>query len=98
MRRAAVLEHEHQLVLRPIERAHAAIVFVPDAERLQFGVCTAAGGEQLETMPPIHADEVNRSVGAVPDQAPENLFQERGELSLGHFARRHRELAMTYAT
>src|SRR6202035_897367 len=37
------LEHENQLVLRPIERAHAAVGLVPYAKVLQFGKDLFAG-------------------------------------------------------
>ena len=62
VRRGADLEHEHQLVLRPIERSHAAVVLVPDAEVLQLRVTPLAAAEQFADMPPVHADEVNGAI------------------------------------
>src|SRR5438105_7958119 len=40
VRRPAVLEHEDQLVLAPVERPHAGIVLDPHAQVLEFGIDT----------------------------------------------------------
>ena len=64
VRRVARLEDEDQLVLRAVERAHAAIGLRPDAEVLELGVGPACRGQDLALMAPVHADEVDRAVAA----------------------------------
>ena len=92
VRRRAVLEGENQLMARAVERAHAAVVLVPDAEVLQFRVGLAAGGEQRVGMAPIHAHEMEGAVRAVPREVGESRSQELRELRLGHFSGGHDEV------
>jgi hypothetical protein len=58
------LEHENQLMLRPIETPHAAIGLVPDAKVLQFGKNLFAGIQQFAHMAPIHENECDCTVPA----------------------------------
>ena len=44
VRRPAVLEDKDQLVLAAVERAHAGIVFDPDAKVFELGVDRFSGG------------------------------------------------------
>ena len=90
------LEHEDQLVLGPVERAHAAIVLVPDAQVLLLGIEAAGGGQQLIDVPPVHADKVNRAVRAMGDQMAEHGLEEPGELDLGHLAGGHDEVLVPF--
>src|SRR6266516_3943613 len=59
------LPHEHQLMLRAIERAHASIDLVPDTEVLELAIDLAAGGEHLPHVAPIHADLMDRAINGV---------------------------------
>ena len=60
--RRADLEHEDELVLGAVERAHAAVGLVPDAEVLELREHRLAGGKQLAHVAPVHADEGDGAV------------------------------------
>src|SRR5260370_3899953 len=45
-------------------------------------------------MPPIHADKMERAIGAKRGKVLQNLAQKRSELGSVHLARSHREGAM----
>ena len=91
------LPDEHQLVLGPIERAHAGIVLVPDAEVLELAIDGLAGLEHLGHVPPVHADLMDRAVDAVGHQRPEDRRQEGRKLHPAHLTAAHREAAVTDA-
>src|SRR5437764_12186434 len=55
------LPHEHQFMLRAVERAHAGVGLVPDTEVLEL-VALEAGGEQLPQVAPVNADLIDRTV------------------------------------
>src|SRR5271167_1840467 len=94
VRGLAVLEHEHQLVRRAIERAHAGVRLCPNAEVLKLKAIALAGFEELAHMAPIHAYEQDGAVMQRRDQRGDELGEEGREVVLGHLARRHRELAV----
>jgi len=52
------------------------------------------GVEHFAHMPPIHADEVNGTIGTDGTKAIERGSQELREVALAHSAGRHREVAM----
>src|ERR1700730_17960840 len=87
----AILEDEDQLVLAAVERAHAGIVFDPDAEVFELGVDRCSGSSQVNLVPTIHAQEIQRASGAVGGQQLQNRRQESGYPGPGHPARGHRE-------
>ena len=74
--------------LRAIERPHAAVGLVPDAQVLELGEDRLAGLEQLAHVTPVHADEGDRAVARERCGMPERLLQEAGERFDGHLARR----------
>src|SRR5258708_8398547 len=92
------LPHEHQFMLRAIERAHAGIALVPDTEVLELAVDLAAGGQHLPHVPPIHADLMDRAVDGVLGEALKHRLQEIREFGLAHLATPHGKIAMTNAT
>ena len=94
MRILAVLEHEDKLVLAAVQRTHARVVLRPDTDVLELGIGLLAGLEELAQVPPVHADEVQRSVTAVTSQVAAHPSQKRGELCFRHFTGSHRKLAV----
>ena len=93
----ADLEHEHQLVLAPIERPHAAVGLVPDAQVLELGKDRPPGRQQFAHMAPVHADERDGAVAAGRGGMPKRRLQEGRECLARHFAGPHGELAMADA-
>src|SRR6266404_723433 len=81
-------------MLRAIERAHAAIVFGPDADVLQLRVGSSAGRHYFRAMAPIHALEMNRTVHRIARQMAAYRLQECRKLGLRHLAGCHGELAV----
>jgi hypothetical protein len=51
--------------------------------------------EQFSHVPPIHANEMNRTVSTVPCYESKTLCQERNKLEFVHLARRHLEVRMS---
>src|SRR5438094_4745934 len=96
--RGSGLPHEHQLMLRAIERAHAGIALVPDTEVLELAVDLAAGGEHLPHMPPIHADLMDRAINGVLRETLKHRFQKCDEFGLVHLAAAHGKIAVANAT
>src|SRR5712671_4778802 len=94
--RPAVFEDVNQLVLAPVQRSHAGIVFDPDAQIFEFGINPQCRGQQLMLVAPIHADVMERSRGAVPDRELKRGGKKSGKLSRGHLSGRHQKLAMAY--
>src|SRR5207248_9655786 len=94
---ATGLPHEHQFMLRAVERAYTGVGLVPDTEVLEL-VELAAGGEHLPHVAPVHADLVDRAVNGVLGEPIKDRFQEGRELDFAHLAAAHGELAMTNAT
>ena len=64
VRGRADLEHEDHLVLGAVERAHAAVGLVPDADVLQLGEDAFTSRYELTHVTPVHADEGNRAIPA----------------------------------
>jgi hypothetical protein len=73
------LEHQHQFVLAAVERAHAAVGLVPDAEVFDFREHGLPGGEQLTEVPPVHAHERNGAIPAAGGGMTEGQLQEARE-------------------
>src|SRR5690606_33241597 len=94
VRRCALLEYAHQLVLRAVERAHPAVRPVPHAHILQLGDALPASCEQLGHVAPGHADVGDGAVAHDSRNVAQRLFEECHELLLAHLARRKGELAM----
>src|SRR5262245_42274856 len=92
------LPHEYELVLGTVERPHAGVGLVPDAEVLELAIDRAAGTEHLPEVAPVDADLVDRTVDRVVGETSEDRLQECSEFRLAHLAGAHRELALTDAT
>src|ERR1700752_32826 len=73
-------EHEHLLVLRPVEAALSGVGLDPDRSVEMRAIDRATGLDQLSGMPPIHAHEVDRPVPGDADCIAERLLQEGDEL------------------
>ena len=78
----AMLEDKDELVLTAVQRAHPAIVLDPDTEVLELAIGVAAGGQQLAEMAPIHADEVDRAIGAEGREVLGSLAEKGSEGAL----------------
>jgi hypothetical protein len=89
------LEDVDELMLRAVEGAHAGVGLHPDAQVFALAVDPPASGEELGAVSPVHADEVERTIGAVGGMAGKGGLEEGCELGLAHLAARHRELGMT---
>jgi hypothetical protein len=71
----------------PVQRAHSGVVLDPHTDVLQLVIGLAAGSQQLAEMAPIHADEVDGSVGAGRGEVSTSLAEKGGELGFVHLAR-----------
>ena len=92
--RTAILEHQHQLVGRAVETAHAAVRLGPDTDVDELAIARATRRDQGEDVLPIHANVAQRAIGAGPGHQPAGLGQEDHELRLGKLAAGHHELAV----
>src|ERR1700704_2149136 len=81
-------------MLRAIERAHAAIVFGPDADIFQVWVGGSTGSQHFRNMTPVHALKMDRAVDRIGREMAEYRLQKSRELGLRHFPGSHGELAM----
>ena len=90
---ATVFKDKDELVLAAVERAHPGIVD-PDTEVFQLATSSAASGQQLCNVPPIHADVVQGSLNAECRKVAETVAEKGGEFGAVHLARGHRERAM----
>ena len=79
-------------MLRAIERAHAGIGLVPDAQVQKLAIDRVPDGTDLVHVAPVHADEVNRAVARDVGTGAEAIGEERAERFVGHFAGCHGEL------
>src|SRR5438552_3080838 len=84
-------------MLGTVERPHAGIGLVPDAQVLEFAVDLAACCEHFGHVPPIHADLVDRAIDTVGGQESEYRLKEGHELSFAHFSAPHGKVAMANA-
>ncbi len=80
--RAAGLDHENQLVLGAVERAHAAVGLGPDAEVFELTVNRLAGARDFAGVAPVHTNEVDRSLGAIFNKPAEYGLEELRKLGL----------------
>src|SRR4051794_29507285 len=94
MGRGAVLEHEHELMLRSVEGAHAAIGLVPDAQVLEREVARSSGPQQFARVSPIDTDEQDGAIAAASSHGSQRVSEEANELGLRHFASGHCELTV----
>jgi hypothetical protein len=90
-----LLEHEHQLVLGAVKRAHAGVVLGPHDQVLGSQALLAARAGQFEQVPPVHEHEQDGSVPGMGLRTAEERRKERGEFGFRHLAGRHRELFVT---
>src|SRR5215471_16876756 len=97
MRRGAAFEHEYQLVLRAVERAHSGVRLIPDAHVLELVVDRATRRRDLGEVPPVHTDLMDRSIAAISRQIAEYGREEAGEGLFRHLSAAHREVTMADA-
>jgi hypothetical protein len=90
----AVLEHENQLVLGAVKRAHAGVALDPDAEVLLLQAVLRGGLAELSAVPPFHAQIENRAVNQYRPDRRDRGVQKRHELRSRHLASPHSELTM----
>ena len=62
MRHATDFEYGDEFVFGAVKRSHATVVFVPDAQIEKSVIEHAPGGEELEQMPPVHANKMQGTV------------------------------------
>src|SRR5256885_1082170 len=62
VRRRPTLEHNDELVLRAIKRAHSGIRLIPDAHVLELGIDISASRKDFTDVSPVHTDLVNRAI------------------------------------
>src|SRR5262249_30376112 len=89
--------YEYELVLRAVERAHARVRLVPDAEVLELAIDHAAGTKHFPEVAPVDTDLVDRAVDRVVCETAEDRLEECREFGLAHLAGANREFAMTDA-
>src|SRR5262245_64677993 len=97
VRGGATFEHEDQLVLRAIERAHSGVRLIPDAHVLELGIDRASRRRDLGDVPPVHTDLMDRSIAAIGRQIAEYGRKKAREGLFRHFSAAHREVARPYA-
>jgi hypothetical protein len=90
------LKNEDQLVLRAIERPHAAIGLGPNTQILELAVGALGRGQHLADVTPVHADVMDGAVGGMRGKIAEDRLEEARELGFGHFACGHGELAVLH--
>jgi hypothetical protein len=90
----AVPAYEHELVSRPVERAHAAIALNPHADIDQIAARLANGGLHLGQMAPIHKGVDEGARLRMRHGQLERFAEKLSEFSLVHLARRHGEFSM----
>src|SRR5690242_14676580 len=77
------LEDKNQLMAAAVEGSHPGVIFGPHTEVLECAVDLLAGGQQLEHVAPIHANEMQRAVDAVAGKQRKKIgrasCRERGE-------------------
>ncbi len=74
------LEYEDQLVFGAVERAHAGVGLVPDAEVLELAEDSRARFLHFAHVPPVHAHIGDGAIPADPGGVAERLGQELREL------------------
>jgi len=86
VRRAALLEHEDEFVLRAIKTALSPVAFDPNAKVLQLVEDRETGSEQLADVPPIHEHIGDRPIRGVVRAVAKRLLEKAGELGRTHLA------------
>src|SRR5262245_60019484 len=81
-----VLEGEDQLVAGAVKGAQPAIVLYPHDQVFELGIDLLSGLKDFCHMPPIHADEMDRTSHTVTGEVVERRFEEVGELRPIHLA------------
>ena len=74
VRGAADLADKNELVLGTIERAHAGVRLVPDAQVGQVAVDLLPCGQHLFHVPPIHAHEMDGAVDRAAGRMAKRRF------------------------
>lgn len=62
MRRVADPVYKNKLMLRPIQRTHACIRLVPEAEVKEASVAAVPDRWYVVHMPPVHTDKVHCTI------------------------------------
>ena len=62
MGHATDFEYGDEFVFGAVKRSHATVVLVPDAQIEKSVIERAPGGEELEQMPPVHANVMQGAV------------------------------------
>src|SRR5262249_891992 len=94
VRLRANLEGEDQFVPGTIESSHPAIILDPDDQVLQLRIDAFCCLQDLGHMPPVHADEMDRSIDAVGGEVAKSRSKKGDKLLGAHFAGGHGEFAM----
>ena len=69
----ARLEHEYQLMLRAVERTHAAVRLRPDTQVLELAEGAVRGIQNFTHVAPVHADELDRTIDGMHSQVSEDF-------------------------
>ena len=94
VRRFADPVDEDELVLGAVERTHAGVRLVPDAEVELVAVNQPTHGRDVVEVPPVDADEVHGAIARNCGAGAERIGEEATERRFVHLARGHRELAV----
>jgi hypothetical protein len=62
---STVLVHKNELMCGSVQRTHSGIVFRPNANVFEFGICIIGGIGQFSNMSPIDTNEMDRALDAV---------------------------------
>ena len=79
MRAGTALKHEDELVLATIQTTHTGVVFDPNANILELAVGLGTRCVQLTDVPPVHANEMNRTIDTVVGQKSAGPGKKGGE-------------------
>ena len=94
MRRRANAVDEDQLVLRTVERAHASVRLVPEAQIQEVAIDPLADGRDVVHVPPIHTDEVHGAIARDASASAKGFGKKSPESLVRHLTGSHRELAV----
>ena len=93
MRRRANAVDEDQFVLRTVERAHASVRLVPEAQEFkEVAIDPLADGRDVVHVSPIHTNEVDSAIARDANAGPEGFGKKNSECLVRHFTGSHREL------
>ena len=86
-----------ELVLGAVERAHAGIRLVPDAEVQEAAIDRSSDRRDLLHVAPVHADKMHGAVARHRGDGAQRLLQEGAERVVRHLAGGHGEFAVPSA-